>query len=130
MMADSTEYFKFPWIIARRFNTKHAAFIVHLDTVGLQLELYPAADGTVFIIGDCLSLKPRVRFAPQKGKDIGACEIVECVTNQRWINTVSASTFPKAARYMPGLYDPISAYISLPQKAQCILTIAQFLSLR
>lgn len=85
-MGDRTEYLEFMRTINRRFYPEDAAFVIHFDTVGLQLELHPAANGTFFIVGGCFSLKPRVRFSSHKGKDIGAGEIVECVTNQRGIN--------------------------------------------
>lgn len=95
MMVDGSIDFELTWVINGGFNSKHAALVIHFDTVGLQPELYPAAHGAVLVVGDCLSLKPRVRFAPHEGKDIGACEIVECVTNQRWIDILEEAALFK-----------------------------------
>ena len=50
-MGDRTEYLEFMRIINRRFYPEDAAFVIHFDTVGLQLELHPAANGTFFIVG-------------------------------------------------------------------------------
>jgi len=95
MMVDSGIDFEFTRVIDGGFNSLYAAFVIHFDTVGLQPELYPAAHGTIFVVGDCFSLKPRVRFAPHESKDIGASEIVECVTNQPRIDILEEAAFLK-----------------------------------
>ncbi len=95
MMVDGGIDFELTRVIDGGFNPQYAAFVIHFDTVGLQPELYPAAHGAVLVVGDCLSLKPRVRFAPHEGKDIGASEIVECVTNQRGIDILEETALLK-----------------------------------
>ena len=89
------KYLKFTRIVYCGFYSEHAAFVIHLDAVGLQLEFLPAAHGAVFVVGDCLSLKPRIRFAPHEGENIGACKIVECVAYQRWIDILEETAFLK-----------------------------------
>ena len=95
MVADGAEHFESMWVIDGGLYPGHAAFVIHLHTVGLQFEIHPAANGTVLIVGDCLSLKPRVRFASHEGKDICACEVIECVSNQRRINILKETAFLK-----------------------------------
>jgi len=83
MVVNRAEYSEFTWVVDGCLYPEYTAFVIHFDAVGLQLELHPAGNGTFFIVGDSLSLKPRVRFASHKGKDIGAREIIKYVTNQR-----------------------------------------------
>ena len=69
MVADGAEHFEFMWVINGCLYPEYAAFVIYLDTVGLQLKFHPAANGTLFVVGDCFCLKPRVRFAFHKGKN-------------------------------------------------------------
>jgi len=86
MVPDCAEHFELVWVIDSCFYPGDAAFVIGPDAVGFQLELHPAANGAVFIAGDCFSLKPRVRFAPHKGEDIGAVQIIKGVSNQRGVD--------------------------------------------
>ena len=86
MVAYRAKHFELVWVVDGGFYPEHAAFVIHLHTVGLQFKLHPAANGTLFLVGDCLSLTPRVRFASHKGENIGAGEIIKCVANQRGID--------------------------------------------
>lgn len=86
MVANGAEHLELARVIDGGLYPEHAAFVIHLHIVGLQSELHPAANGTVLIVRDCLSLKPRVRSAPHKGEAIGAGEIIECVSDQRGVD--------------------------------------------
>ena len=71
-MVNGTVDLEFTRIVYCGFDSQDAAFVIHLDTVGLQLEFHSAANGAVLIIGDCFSLKPRIRFTPHKSEDISS----------------------------------------------------------
>ena len=79
-------------VIDRHLNTETAEFIIHLDAVGLHLELDPPALWTLTALGDCFSQKLWVKSTSEEGKDICTSEAMECVPNQGWIDILQSLT--------------------------------------
>ena len=89
-MVDIFKDFEFLWVVDCHFDPQAAEFIIHLDAVGLHFEFNPPAFWTFTVIGDCFSQKLCIKFTSKKRKNIRTFEVVECVTNQGWINILQS----------------------------------------